>query len=136
MPNDATEIAWLDAPEEHDYPAAAHYLSLLAEDAFIEAIVARLKKAKTTYHKAKDILRASRLPVLERDNFHVAADLEKIANSIPLSPILLVRGELQEFAPLVVADGYHRICASYYTDENADIPCRLVSAPSGRSDEK
>jgi hypothetical protein len=25
-----------------------------------------------------------------------------------------------------VADGYHRICASYYLDENTDIPCRLV----------
>jgi hypothetical protein len=27
-----------------------------------------------------------------------------------------------------VADGYHRICAICYYDENAPIPCRLVSA--------
>jgi hypothetical protein len=26
-----------------------------------------------------------------------------------------------------VADGYHRVCASYLTDENTPIPCRLVS---------
>jgi len=28
--------------------------------------------------------------------------------------------------PLVVADGYHRVCASYWIDENTDIPCILV----------
>jgi len=27
---------------------------------------------------------------------------------------------------LVVADGYHRVCASYWIDENTDIPCVLV----------
>jgi hypothetical protein len=29
--------------------------------------------------------------------------------------------------PLVVADGYHRICASWYRDENIPIACRIVS---------
>ena len=28
--------------------------------------------------------------------------------------------------PLTVADGYHRICASYHLDEDADIPCRIA----------
>ena len=28
--------------------------------------------------------------------------------------------------PLTVADGYHRVCASYWIDENTDIPCILV----------
>jgi hypothetical protein len=37
-----------------------------------------------------------------------------------------VRGDLHTNRPLVVADGYHRICASYHLDENADIPCRVV----------
>jgi hypothetical protein len=27
-----------------------------------------------------------------------------------------------KFAP----DGYHRVCASYWIDENTDIPCILV----------
>jgi len=35
--------------------------------------------------------------------------------------VLLVRGQ-----PLLVADGYHRVCASYHLDENADIPSRVV----------
>jgi hypothetical protein len=28
--------------------------------------------------------------------------------------------------PLIVGDGYHRICASYHLSEDADIPCRLA----------
>ena len=44
--------------------------------------------------KAKDILRAARLPLLGTDNPHVASDLAKIHAATPLSPILIVRGDL------------------------------------------
>jgi hypothetical protein len=74
--------------------------------------------------RAKDLLRAARLQLLPRDDSEVAKDLRGIAGGEALSPVLLVRG-----APLLVADGYHRICASYYIAEDADIPCRLVDAP-------
>jgi hypothetical protein len=41
--------------------------------------------------------------------------------------VLLVRGRLGAAeVPLTVADGYHRICASYHLNEDADIPCRIV----------
>jgi hypothetical protein len=30
---------------------------------------------------------------------------------------------------LQIADGYHRICASYHLDEDADIPCRMAADP-------
>jgi hypothetical protein len=39
---------------------------------------------------------------------------------------LLVRGSLASGLPLTVADGYHRICASHYLDEDAEIPYRIV----------
>jgi hypothetical protein len=29
--------------------------------------------------------------------------------------------------PAQIADGYHRICASYHVDENTEIPCRIVA---------
>jgi hypothetical protein len=29
---------------------------------------------------------------------------------------------------LQIADGYHRVCASYHTDENTDIPVKIVGA--------
>ena len=54
----------------------------------------------------------------------MAADLAKVAAGKPLSPILLVRGVTG--GALIVADGYHRVCASYWLDENTDIPCVLV----------
>lgn len=44
-----------------------------------------------------------------------------------------VRGDLHVGTLLTIADGYHRICASYLLDEGADIPCRLAKLP--RSDE-
>jgi len=127
--SDSPTVAWLKAPQEHDYPAAASFLGLLADDDVIAEIVHRLRDAPTVHQKAKDLLRASQLPLLEATNPHVKADLAKIAGGEPLSPILVVRGDLARGVPLVIADGYHRVCASYLTDENTDIPCRIAALP-------
>ena len=122
-------VRWLDAPEEHDFPAAVAYLSLLAAPDVVDRVVEELRGAAGTHQKAKDILRASRLPLLDATNPHVAADLRKIARGVPLSPVLLVRGDLGRGRSAVIADGYHRVCAGYLTDENTDIPVRLVDPP-------
>jgi hypothetical protein len=112
----------MDEPEDHDFPAAAAYLSLLMDPSDAEALANRLKaETELVHHKAKDILRASGLALLSEDNKHVATDLQKIDDGKLLSPVLLVRGQ-----PLLIADGYHRVCASYHLDENADIPCRVI----------
>lgn len=126
---------WKPTPDDHDYPAAHDYLSLVMREANTTALVNDLMKAPLMHRKAKDLLRAAALTVLPQTNFHVAKDLEKVHNGQLLSPVLLVRGDALCAAPLIVADGYHRICASYYLDEDADIPCRLVErpAPSGSS---
>ena len=42
-------VKWLDQPEGHDYDAAAEYLSMLAEDATVEATVAALKANHSPY---------------------------------------------------------------------------------------
>lgn len=124
------KVHWMDEPEEHDFPAAADYLSLLLPDAAVTAVVAGLRAAPLVHRKAKDLLRASGLALLPTDNVHVAKDLAKIQAGQRLSPVLLVRGDLVTGVPLVVADGYHRICASYHLDENADIPCFIADHPS------
>lgn len=85
--------------------------------------------APIQHRKAKDILRAARLVLLPEDNAHVTSDLTKIKEGKKLSPILMVRGELARGIPEHVADGYHRVFASYYTDENTDIPLKLADAP-------
>ncbi len=118
---------WKARPDVHDFPAALDYLTLLLEEVAARKLVARLRKVPTIDKKAKDLLRASRLPLLPRDNFHVAGDLKKIKKGKALSPVLLVRGDAARDLPLVVADGYHRICASWYRDENIPIACRIVS---------
>jgi hypothetical protein len=123
-----SKVLWGEEPDEHDYPAAADYLALLAPDAQISEIVAALKQAPIVHKKAKDLLRASCLALLPIDNPHVQRDLKKIKKGTALSPILAVRGELNTGVAMQIADGYHRVCASYYTDENTDIPVRIVPA--------
>jgi len=117
---------WKNEPDDHDYPAAADYLSLLMEKGAADRTVATLRAAPITHRKAKDLLRASRLDPLPADNVHVKKDLGKVEKGQLLSPILLVRGRVEADIPLTVADGYHRICASYHLDEDADIPCRIA----------
>lgn len=117
---------WKDKPEVQDFPAAESYLSLLVGKVDAAKLARALRKQKTLSHfAAKDILRASGLPLLSPDDSEVAADLEKVKAGTRLSPVLLVQG-----APLVVADGYHRICSSYHIDEKSLVPCRIVPRSS------
>jgi len=118
------KIKWLKESEEHDYPAALSFLSLLYPEKIAEEHVAKLKRARISQFKAKDIFRASHLPLLGLSNYHVKQDKRKIASRERLSPLLLVRDS--ESGPLIIADGYHRLCAVYAYDEDAVIPCKIV----------
>lgn len=122
---------WKQEPDEHDYPAARDYLSLLLGDADVAHVVKALEGAVVTHRKAKDLLRASRLPLLGPEDPEVVKDLRKVRVGERLSPVLLVRGALGSDVSMTVADGYHRICASYHLDEDEDIPCRIVDPPKG-----
>ena len=121
------KVKWLDKPQEHDLPAAADYLALVADPQTVAALMDRLRAGEIVRKKAKDILRAAQLALLPIDNPYVASDLKKIKKKQPLSPILVVRGNFETGVALQIADGYHRVCASYYTDEDTDIP--VVLAP-------
>jgi hypothetical protein len=82
-----------------------------------------MRKVETLQHyAAKDILRAAGLALLAADDSEVAEDLEKVKHGEKLSPVLLVQG-----IPLWVADGYHRVCASYHVNEKSPVPCRIVA---------
>ena len=119
-------VSWKHEPEDHDYPAAGSYLSLLVPAEDVTVLLDRLRAADIEHYKAKDLLRAATLRLLPPDDPHVASDLAKIKNGKELSPVLLVRGDLAGGAPLQIADGYHRVCASYHVDENTDIPAKIV----------
>ena len=115
---------WLSEAEEHDYPAARSFLLLLHGDTEVDRIVSRLKAAALTEFKAKDIFRASGLPLLGPSNYHVDKDRRKIRDGKSLSPLLLVRDESR--GRVVIADGYHRLCAVYSFDEDAMVRCKIV----------
>ncbi len=117
-------IRWLKQPEEHDYPAAKSYLSLAYDEKSAARLVKQLRRGAVTKFKAKDIFRASGLSLLGISNSHIETDRTKIRRSQALSPLLLVRDIANH--KVLIADGYHRLCAVYGFDEDAWIPCKIV----------
>ncbi len=129
-----SKVSWAAEPEEHDYPAAGVFLGLVLSPDRVSAVVDALRRAPTTHHRAGDLLRASRLPLLPVDDPEVLKDLKRMKRGRTLAPVLLVRGGLEARRPLTIADGYHRVCASYHLDEDADVPARMVElAGAGES---
>ena len=122
-------IKWLDEPDEHDYPAAGSYLNLLYPQKTARALVKKLKRAALTDFKSKDIFRASGLALLGDGNSHVIKDRKRIEAGQKLSPLLLVRDAAH--GKVLIADGYHRLCAVYSFDEDAVIPCKIASQAEG-----
>ena len=120
----AYQISWFDEPEEHNYPAAESYLSLLFDEKAVAEYAQRLRRAKMVKFKAKDIFRASGLSLLGVSNHHVERDRRKILDGKKLSPLLLVRDGVR--SKLIIADGYHRLCSVYQFDEDAWIPCKIA----------
>jgi hypothetical protein len=113
---------WKDEPEEQDIPAAFNYLSLLIDPREAKKLAKVMKqRSRLEHYMANDILRASGLSLLAADDHEVVKDLNKVKSGEKFSPVLLVRN-----TPLWVADGYHRICASYHLNEDEVIPCRIV----------
>ncbi len=120
------KVRWSGEPEPHDYPAAVSFLTLITDPAHARGIAKSLAEQPVVFHKAKDILRAARLPLLPVDDPYVAKDLDRVRKGKALSPVLLVRGTLSG-SPLVIADGYHRVCASYHVSEDTDVSAQIVT---------
>lgn len=118
------EIKWLDLPAEQDYTAAVSYLSLIYENKLAETFIDKLKFIGISNYKAKDLFRASNLSLLGISNSHVRKDARKIKTGETISPLLLVRDKAN--GHVIIADGYHRLCAVYRVDEDALIPCKIV----------
>ena len=118
-------IKWAAKVDPSNYPAALSYLGLTYDEKKRIPAVERLKTCPITTFKAKDIFRASGLSLLGVSNFHVEKDRTRITAGKELSPILLVRDPSN--GKVIIADGYHRLCAVYSLSEDADIPCQITS---------
>jgi hypothetical protein len=84
---------------------------LIFEQDSARKFIEQLKIAKTITYRAKDICTASSLSLLGISNSRVESDLKKIRKIKKISPILLVRDTSN--GKLIIADGYHRLCAVY-----------------------
>jgi hypothetical protein len=114
-------IAWLDDVAKHDYDAAYEYLSLKLDKKRAGDIVDRLKKAKLTWRRANDILRATGLTALPLTDPGVQRDLLKLLSGEKLSPVLVCDQEVGAD----IADGYHRVSLAYNIDPFSSVPLRL-----------
>jgi hypothetical protein len=119
-----TRIRWRSKPQKHDYPAARTYLTLTFESRLAKDYEKKLKAAAMSSFAAKDIFRASGLPLLGASNSHVEKVRALIVLGEKLSPLLLFRDVRR--GSLIIADGYHRLCAVYTFDEDAMIPCKII----------
>ena len=100
------------------------YLSLVYDKPAAAKYVEQLRKTPMAKFEAKDIFRASGLSLLGISNSHVEHDRKKVLSGESLSPLLLVRDTSNQ--RVIIADGYHRMCAVYSFDEDAVIPCKIV----------
>lgn len=114
---------WLYDVEEHDYPAAAAYLTILFNEDRVAEMIAQLRSAAMVQFKGKDTFRASQLSLLGISNLHVEKERKKIQNAKSLSTLLLVR-EPQN-GKVIIADGYHWLCAIYELIEDELIHCKI-----------
>ena len=117
-------INWLETTKQSNYEAAEAYLRLLFNPDYTARLIYYLKVAPIIEAQAKDIFRASELPLLDVTNEYVEKDIQKVKVGVELSPILLVRDEVNR--KLIIADGYHRLCAIYHFEENVLIKAKLV----------
>jgi uncharacterized protein (DUF1015 family) len=116
------DIKWMDKPQERDYESASSYLNLLFNDQLVKALVNKLRIAPEKKFKAKDIFRASELSLLGVKDEYVEKKIKEIKNEEEISPILLISTDNK----LIIADGYHRLCAIIKFNVDEDIPCHII----------
>ncbi|HEV3046481.1 MAG TPA: hypothetical protein VGY13_03880 [Solirubrobacteraceae bacterium] len=116
------KIKWLDDVADHDYAAAAAYLSLKLDEEAVRKTVKRLRKASLTARRANDILRAAGLTAAPLDDPGVMKDLINVIEGRHLSPVLVVSAELRAD----IADGYHRVSLVYRIDPYGEVPLKIA----------
>jgi hypothetical protein len=87
-------------------------------------IADKLEQAEMSSFAAKDIFSASELSLMGISNSHVEKDRARVLRNEELSPVLLFRDPSN--GKVIIADGYHRLCAVYSFDEDAVIPCKIA----------
>jgi hypothetical protein len=119
-------ITWQDDANPSDYEAASHYLALVDIQKNIDKTLADLKVGTIVEYKAADLLRAAQLIVPKADDRPTREQIKKIRRGEAVSPVLLVRAPALK--KVIIADGFHRICAAYRIDPDVMLHCKLAGA--------
>lgn len=117
------KIEWLTDVADHDYSAAAAYLSIKFDKDVVAKAIGKLRKAPLTTRRANDILRAAGMTPAPMDDPGVMKDLIKVVERTRLSPVLVISdGTIAD-----IADGFHRVSLVYRIDPYGVVPLKLVS---------
>lgn len=121
---DSSSVHWLDDAADSDYASAAQYLALIESPKAIEKALAEWKAAAVVPYKAVDLLRAAQLIIPKKDERPTREQIKKITQGDAISPVLLLR--VAALKKVIVADGFHRICAAYRLDPDVEVQCKLA----------
>jgi hypothetical protein len=110
-------LQWRKDVADHDYAAAASYLSIRFGESRAQEISKKLQNLPVIQRRANDILRATQHVPLPLSDPGVLKDLQKVLAGEKLSPVLIAEGD--------IADGYHRVSLAYALDPYADVPLKL-----------
>jgi len=112
---------WAAIPTADDVADATHFLTLL------DVAGPLTVDEDQCVYPAKDLLRAARLPLLPKDSAGVHKWLGRLHDGAEIPPVLLLIGSLVADRPLIVAEGYHRVCACYLRDEQTPVACHYLT---------
>ena len=113
-------IHWSATLQERQVIGALNFLRLLLSEKEVKKAGKQLRRKFTiTFHAAKDIIRASQSQMVADSDDNLKEQLRKIKVGESISPIVLLRLERR----VIVADGFHRLCAGYKIDEKQKIAC-------------
>ena len=121
-------LEWRSGPSEDDLVAAESLLGLVMTRRRATGAALRFRSARPARHKAGDILRIAGLPLPVAGDPALKEYREAIRQGTPLAPLLLVRDPAS--LRLLVAAGYHRLCAVYLFSANAEISCLIANSGS------
>ena len=115
------KIEWLDEPEEHNYPAALSYLSLIYNEQKATTCIKKMKRSRILEFKAKDIFRASGLSLLGISNAHVGV----VADEIGIDQAPRHRARFFGAASAALHDGGHEVGQLRRRDRPHSVDLRL-----------
>ena len=121
---DSIEVKWAPDVEDDDYEAARAYLRLVRAPAEVEKALLRLKATPVEQYKVTDLFRAARVELPAKDDRPCRKEIKKIRKGEVIAPVLLLRDPAH--STVIIADGYHRICAAFRIDPDVIIHCKLA----------